>query len=60
LEKSIVLAGGSVKIHKIKEIISEFFNKEKIKSYIDPDELTVRGAAYWAYSLKKYVEYLLP
>lgn len=41
----IVLVGGSTRIPKIRELISEFFNGKQYNSSINPDEAVAFGAA---------------
>ncbi|CAJ1413240.1 unnamed protein product [Effrenium voratum] len=54
LEKSqitqVILAGGSARIPKIQQMLSQFFEKELIRS-INPDEVVAHGAAIQAAAL---------
>merc|ERR1711976_575275 len=44
----IVLVGGSTRIPKIQQMISEFFNGKKLNKTINPDEAVAYGAAVQA------------
>ena len=44
----IVLVGGSTRIPKIREILSEFFDGKELKKDINPDEAVAYGAAIQA------------
>jgi molecular chaperone DnaK (HSP70) len=41
----VVLVGGSTRIPKVKAMLREYFNKEKLNDYIDPDITVAYGAA---------------
>lgn len=41
----IVLVGGSTRIPKIQELLSEYFNGKELNRYINPDEAVAFGAA---------------
>ena len=47
----ILLVGGSTRIPKIKEILSEYFIDVKINNSINPDEAVAYGAAIDAYKI---------
>ncbi len=47
----VVLVGGSTRIPKIKEIISDYFENIKINDSINPDETVAYGAAVDAYKI---------
>ena len=49
--KEVVLVGGSTRIPKIKEIISNYFGDIKINDSINPDEAVAYGAAVDAYKI---------
>ena len=49
----IVLVGGSTRIPKIQELISNFFNGKEICKKINPDEAVAHGAAVQAAILSK-------
>ena len=49
----IILAGGSSRIPKIQEMLSEFFNNKKLNKTVNPDEIVAEGAAMQASILKK-------
>lgn len=44
----IVLVGGSTRIPKIQELLSNFFNKKKLNKSINPDEAVAFGASIQA------------
>jgi L1 cell adhesion molecule like protein len=48
----VILAGGSVRIPKIQELLCEFFNGKELHKSIDPDESVLHGAAIQAAILK--------
>ncbi|CAL8089816.1 unnamed protein product [Calicophoron daubneyi] len=48
----VILVGGSVRIPKIQQILSEYFTGEKINKTVNPDEVVARGAAIYAAYLK--------
>ena len=49
----IVLVGGSTRIPKIKEMLSNFFNGKKLNESVNPDEAVAHGAAVLAAILSK-------
>ena len=49
----IVLVGGSTRIPRIQEMLSEFFNGRKLNNSINPDEAVAYGAAIQAAILSK-------
>ena len=49
--KEVVLVGGSTRIPKIKEMISNYFGDIKINDSINPDEAVAYGAAVDAYKI---------
>ena len=49
----IILAGGSTKIPKIKEIIEQKFEPQKIRDVINQDEVVALGASWKAHKLAK-------
>ena len=49
----IILVGGSSRIPKIQEMLSEFFNKKNLKKTVNPDEIVAQGAALLASILKE-------
>ena len=49
--QEVVLVGGSTRIPKIKEIISDYFQGIKINDSINPDEAVAYGAAVDAYKI---------
>ena len=49
--KEVVLIGGSTKIPKVKEIISNYFMNTKINCEINPDEAVAYGAGIYAAKL---------
>jgi molecular chaperone DnaK (HSP70) len=49
----IILAGGSSRIPKIQEMLSEFFNNKKLNKTVNPDEIVAEGAAIQASILKE-------
>ena len=44
----VILIGGTTRMPKIQEIISNFFGKNKINLTLNPDEAVARGAAIYA------------
>lgn len=44
----VILVGGSTRIPKIRELLTDYFKKQPIQSDIQPDELVARGAAIMA------------
>ena len=44
----IVLVGGSTRIPKIQQLVSEFFNGKKLNNSVHPDEVVAAGAAIQA------------
>lgn len=44
----IVLVGGSTRIPKIQQLLSEFFNGKKLNNECNPDEVVAQGAAIQA------------
>lgn len=55
----IVLVGGSTRIPKVQELISDYFNKKKPSQGINPDEAVAHGAAVQAGILMGKVEAVL-
>ena len=49
--QEVVLVGGSTRIPKIKEMITEYFQNIKINDSINPDEAVAYGAAVDAYKI---------
>ena len=49
----IILVGGSSRIPKIQEMISQFFNNKKLNKTVNPDEIIAEGAALQASILKE-------
>ena len=49
--KEVVLVGGSTRIPKIKEILTNYFGDIKINDSINPDEAVAYGAAVDAYKI---------
>ena len=49
----IILVGGSSRIPKIQEMLSEFFNNKKLNKTVNPDEIVAEGAALQASILKE-------
>ena len=47
----IIVVGGSTRIPKIRQMLSEYFGGKEINMQIDPDEAVAIGAAIWAESL---------
>lgn len=52
----IILVGGSSKIPKVKEIISNKFKNVPINDQISPDEVVAYGAIIYAESLRRFEE----
>ncbi len=44
----VVLVGGSTRIPRVRELVSEMFGEEKIRQSINPDEAVAQGAALQA------------
>src|SRR5579872_3290852 len=44
----VVLVGGSTRIPKVKQLLSEFFNGKKLNESVNPDEAVAYGAAVQA------------
>jgi heat shock protein 1/8 len=40
----VLLVGGSTRIPKIKELLSDFFDKKQLNSSVNPDEAVAIGA----------------
>ena len=49
--KEVVLVGGSTRIPKVKEIVSDYFGGIKINDSINPDEAVAYGAAIEAFKI---------
>ena len=49
--REVVLVGGSTRIPKVKEIVSEYFGLIKINDSINPDEAVAYGAAIEAFKI---------
>ena len=49
----IVMVGGSSRIPKVRQMISEFFNGKKLNDSVNPDEAVAYGAAVQAHILSK-------
>mgnify|MGYP003571313288 CR=1 FL=1 len=49
--REVVLVGGSTRIPKVKEIVSEYFGGIKINDSINPDEAVAYGAAIEAFKI---------
>jgi L1 cell adhesion molecule like protein len=49
----ILLVGGSSRIPKIQEMLSEFFNNKELNKTVNPDEIVAEGAALQASILKE-------
>ena len=49
--REVVLVGGSTRIPKVKEIVSEYFGLIKINDSINPDEAVAYGAAVEAFKI---------
>ncbi len=49
----IILVGGSSRIPKIQEMISQFFNNKHLNKTVNPDEIVAEGAAMQASILKE-------
>ena len=49
--KEVVLVGGSTRIPKVKEIVSDYFGGIKINDSINPDEAVAYGAAVEAFKI---------
>jgi heat shock protein 1/8 len=50
----VVLVGGSTRIPKVQEMLSQFFNGKKLNSSINPDEAVAYGAAVQAAILNRH------
>ncbi|GJJ77249.1 hypothetical protein EMPS_09608 [Entomortierella parvispora] len=48
LVEEVVLSGGSTRIPKIREMVSEFFNNRALLKFIPPEEVVAHGAAVQA------------
>ena len=49
--KEVILVGGSTRIPKVKEIVSDYFGGIKINDSINPDEAVAYGAAIEAFKI---------
>jgi L1 cell adhesion molecule like protein len=49
----VVMVGGSTRIPKIRELVSNFFNGKKLNDSVHPDEAVAYGAAIQAHILTK-------
>jgi heat shock 70kDa protein 1/2/6/8 len=49
----VVMVGGSSRIPKIRQMVSEFFNGKKLNDSVNPDEAVAYGAAVQAHILSK-------
>jgi L1 cell adhesion molecule like protein len=47
----IIMVGGSSRIHKIRELVSSYFNGKKLNDSVNPDEAVAYGAAVQAHIL---------
>jgi len=47
----VVMVGGSTRIPKIRELVSQFFNGKKLNDSVNPDEAVAYGAAVQAHIL---------
>ena len=47
----VVMVGGSTRIPKIRELVSQFFNGKKLNDSVNPDEAVAYGAAIQAHIL---------
>ncbi|RZC39282.1 HSP70 and/or MreB Mbl domain containing protein, partial [Asbolus verrucosus] len=54
--KEIILSGGSTRIPKIQEMISQFFGGKKLNKFNNPDECVAQGAAIQAALLSTHPE----
>ncbi|XP_063709914.1 heat shock cognate 71 kDa protein-like [Culicoides brevitarsis] len=52
----VVLAGGSSRIPKVQEMLSDFFNGKTLNKQVNPDEAVAMGAAVQAALLQENVE----
>ena len=55
----IVMVGGSTRIPKVQELVSEYFNGKKLNKSVNPDEVVALGAAIQAGVLKGDVKDVL-
>ena len=51
MQNEVILVGGSTRIPKVKQIISDYFDGIKINDSINPDEPVAYGAAIDAYKI---------
>jgi heat shock protein 1/8 len=56
--EEVVLVGGSTRIPKIQQLLSEFFNGKTLNKNINPDEAVAYGAAVQAAILTGKNKYL--
>ena len=55
--EEVVLVGGSTRIPKVQQLLSDFFNGKPLNKNINPDEAVAYGAAVQAAILRgKYTE----
>lgn len=52
--KRVILSGGSTKIPKIKQLLSEYFGVNKLYNFEQPDKCVAKGAAIQAAMLSKH------
>ncbi|GAX88052.1 molecular chaperone DnaK [Lebetimonas natsushimae] len=55
----IVMVGGSTRIPKVQQLVSEYFNGKKLNKSVNPDEVVALGAAIQAGVLKGEVKDVL-
>ena len=51
--KEVVMVGGSSRIPKVRQLLSEYFNNKKLNDSVHPDEAVAYGAAVQAHILSK-------
>ena len=54
----VVVVGGSTRILKVRDILKEYFGKDKVYIHPFPEEAIAQGAAWYAFSRanKKMIE----
>ncbi|KAJ3639177.1 hypothetical protein Zmor_004047 [Zophobas morio] len=52
----VILSGGSTRIPKIQTVLSDYFEKKKLNTFVNPDECVAEGAAIQAAMVSKNPE----
>ncbi|KAJ3659851.1 hypothetical protein Zmor_011516 [Zophobas morio] len=52
--EEVILCGGSSRIPKVQDLLSEYFDTKKLSKFVNPDECVAAGAALQAAMLSKH------